>query len=130
MIRGWGLFVGVPQIRSANGVTPLNPKALKVALAICGIACAIALGGVFLPWSAVEKLAGLFGPAPLPEGPVAEYWFRLACAALGLSGVFFLLLARDPLRYEPLLGLFFVGLVCLVMGTLIFVLWRRTVQKR
>jgi hypothetical protein len=60
----------------------------------------------------IEVLAG---------APFKAYMARLMCASGGLVGIFFAILATDPLRYGPMLplagwGLIFTGLICLAGG--------------
>lgn len=106
-------------------------KALKVLLWLCGIGCFLSLPLMVMPWSVIESIcralglesiiAQWFGAESIPNNPLVVYAVRTACAVGALSGVFFIIMARDPVRYRSLViltawGLVFIGLVCLVVG--------------
>jgi len=49
------------------------------------------------------------------------YLFRVSCGVYGLIGIFFIMLAKDPLNYGPMLyvgayGLIIFGLLSLIVG--------------
>ena len=53
--------------------------------------------------------------------PITVYLIRLCLSMVGLIGVFFIVLARNPIKYNGMLflaayGLLFYGLFCLVGG--------------
>jgi hypothetical protein len=92
-------------------------KGLKVALWICGIGCLLAVPFVAFPWTMVENIYQRFGQEP----PATIYFFRITCWLSGLIGVYFIILARNPSRYGPMLalsafGLISFGLLCLAVG--------------
>jgi hypothetical protein len=99
-------------------------KFLKVVLWICGIGFMLSFIVMILPWSAIESLYGFFGEGALPGTPVSGYVIRVMCAIVGLIGIYFLMLARDPVRYRPLLfftslGLIACGLLCFFIGLIV-----------
>lgn len=96
-------------------------RKLSVVLWIAGIGCLLSIFGVVLPWSWLSAWVTVWGLGELPAGTMVVYAVRAGSATFALVGVFFLLLATDPVRYRPFLnlgiaGLILVGLVCLVSG--------------
>ena len=130
-------------------------RALKICLWIAAIACLLSVFGMFLPISAWESIAKFFGIESLPDSPVFMYAARLMSATYALVGVFFVILALDPMKYgvlvpfsgvaSVLLGIVcaIVGLItkmpnlwflcdslsCVVLGVLILAFWQRAKQK-
>jgi len=130
-------------------------RALKICLWIAGIVCLLSVFGMFLPISALQSIAKIFGVESLPDSPVFVYVVRLMLASYVGVGVFFVILALDPMKYgvlvpfsgvaSVLLGIVcaIVGLVaampslwflcdslsCVVLGVLILVFWQRAKQK-
>ena len=126
-------------------------RALKTCLWIAGVGCLLSVFGIFLPISVWESLAKVFGIESLPNSPLFEYAARLMSATYVGVGVFFVILARHPMKYGvmvPFSGLaaVFLGIVCgiiglavgipllwflsdsiscTVLGILIFVFWRK-----
>lgn len=126
-------------------------RALKVCLWVIGVLCLAALVGLVLPMATLESMAGAFGDATFPKAPVVTYVVRTFSATFAAIGVFFILLARDPMRYGvmvPFAGvaaaalgvicgitgaatgiplLWYLGdcVSCLLAGALVLVLWRR-----
>ncbi|KPL05675.1 hypothetical protein AMJ85_11245 [candidate division BRC1 bacterium SM23_51] len=96
-------------------------KGLKIVLWICAICCFLGLVFAALPWRAITACFDWFGLQPPAAEPLTVYIFRLCLAMAGLIGVFFIILARDPLKYGAMLllaayGLLCYGLFCLVGG--------------
>lgn len=96
-------------------------KSLKLVLWICGIGFLTALPFMALPWGAVESVYRWLGEEPIPPVHTAVYVYRIACGMVGLIGIYLIILARNPLRYGPLLvltgcGAIALGLLCLVVG--------------
>ena len=96
-------------------------KSLKVALWVTAIGCLTAVPFIFLPWAAVESIGSWFGIESLPDMPIAVYFFKVVFGVFGLIGVFFIILARNPLKYGPMLnlgafGLILFGLLALILG--------------
>jgi len=126
-------------------------RALKICLWIAGFACLLSVIGVFLPISVFESIAKFFGIESLPDSPQFMYAVRLMSATYAAVGVFFVILALDPMKYGVMVpfsgvGAVFVGVVCaiagllaemplwwflgdslscLVLGVLILVFWRK-----
>lgn len=78
---------------------------------------------MFLPILAIESITRAFGIESLPDSPLLVYAFRLMSATYAAVGVFFVILALDPMKYEVMvpfsgLGAVFVGVVCAVAGLL------------
>ena len=129
-------------------------RALKICLWIAGIGCLLSVLGMFLPVGAIESFVQLFGEQSFPDSPVFLYALRLMSATYAAVGVFFVILALDPMKYGVMVpfsgvGAVFVGVVCaiaglltamplwgflgdslscLVLGVLILVFWRQAKQ--
>jgi hypothetical protein len=128
-------------------------RALKICLWIAGILCLLSGFGMFLPISALEKIAKFFGgeSVELPRSAIVEYAVRVASATYVATGVYLIILALKPMKYGvlvPFTGLaaVFLGVVCgitglvaampplwflgdslccLVLGILILVFWQK-----
>jgi len=96
-------------------------RGLKICLWITGILCLLAVVGLFLPVSACESIAGFFGIETLPDSPLIMYGIRTMSATFAGIGVFFIILALNPMKYGvivPFSGLtvVFIGVVCFITG--------------
>lgn len=126
-------------------------RALKICLWITGVLCLLAVVGLFIPFSGCEAVAGFFGIESLSDSPLVMYCIRTMAATFAGIGVYFIILASDPVKYGVLVPfsgsvMVFIGLVCavtgmmvkmplmwvmgdslscLVLGVLILVFWRR-----
>jgi hypothetical protein len=80
---------------------------------VCAIAFLLSFIFAVLPWRALTAWANLFGV----QIPAAEPWivfvFRLLGATYGMIGVFFVILAQNPLKYGAMLLLAAYGLLLL-----------------
>jgi hypothetical protein len=132
---------------------------LKSCLWIAGIACLLSVCVMFfMPISIWESIAKYFGVEALPDSPMFVYVARLTSAMWTMIGVFFIIMALNPEKYEAMipfsgLAMVFLGMVCwvtglvmgmpsrlvlsdslsgIVLGTLIFALWNRAkrLQKK
>ena len=129
-------------------------RALKICLWIAGVGCLLSVFGMFLPMPVFESIAKFFGIELLPDSPLFMYAFRLMSATYAAVGVFFIILALQPMKYGVMvpfsgLGAVFVGVVCgiaglltamplwgflgdslscLVLGVLILVFWQQAKQ--
>ena len=96
-------------------------KGLKIILWITGICCLPGFVFAALPWRVVTAScdwAGIQAPVALP---ITVLVYRLCCAMCGAIGVFFVILARNPLKYGRMLllaayGLAGYGILSLVGG--------------
>ncbi len=96
-------------------------RGLKICLWITGILCLLSVVGLFLPVSACESIAGFFGIEMLPDSPLIMYGIRTMSATFAGIGVFFIILALNPVKYGvivPFSGLtaVFIGVVCFITG--------------
>lgn len=96
-------------------------RSLKFALWICASGCLAAIPFVVLPWEIIQDLCLWFGIEPIPDTPLLMYFLRGACGIFGLIGLYFIVLARNPLDYGPMLnlgahGLIAFGLLALILG--------------
>lgn len=97
-------------------------KFLQAALCVTAFGCLTAFPFIFLPLNAVNEIITRFGAQPFPNLPSVVYLFRIACAIICLIGVFFVILALNPMRYGPMLrlgayGLIIFGVLSLVFGS-------------
>ena len=98
-------------------------RALKVCLWIAGIGCLLSLFGMVLPISSWEYIAKFLGLELFPDSPQFMYAVRLMSGTYVAVGVFFVILALDPVKYGVMvpfsgLGAVFVGVVCSIAGLL------------
>ncbi|MBC8473071.1 MAG: hypothetical protein H8D56_26725 [Planctomycetes bacterium] len=98
-------------------------RALKICLWIAGIGCLLSLFGMVLPVSSWQSIAKLFGIESVPNLPQFSYAVRVGSGTYAGVGIFFIILALDPLRYGIMvpfsgLGAVFVGVVCAIAGLL------------
>ena len=96
-------------------------RGLKICLWIAGILCLLSVVGMFLPIRVVESFARAFGVQALPDSPLVMYVVRVMSATYAAVGVYFVILARDPMKYAVLvlftgLAAVFVGVVCGITG--------------
>jgi hypothetical protein len=96
-------------------------KSLKVALWVAAIGCLTAVPFIALPWHILDRIILFFGLEPIPNDQLIMYIFRVSCGIYGLIGVYFIILARNPLGCGPMLdlgayGLAIFGLLSLVIG--------------
>ncbi len=96
-------------------------RALKICLWIAGVGCLLSVFGVFLPMSVFESIAKFFGIELPPDSPLLVYAVRLMSATYAAVGVFFIILALQPMKYGVMvpfsgLGAVFVGVVCAIAG--------------
>ena len=96
-------------------------KGLKIVLWITTIVCLIDFLGVIFPWTVTSSIASVFGMDIAGFDGLVKYGIGLGFTLFGLTGIFFLLLALNPLQYGAMLslggyGLVFIGLVALVWG--------------
>lgn len=99
-------------------------RGLKICLWITGILCLLAVVGLFLPLSACESVSGFFGIETIPDSPLIMYAIRTAAATFVGIGVFFIILALNPMKYGVMVSFsglcsIFVGLVCGISGQII-----------
>ncbi|NQT00510.1 MAG: hypothetical protein HQ580_00660 [Planctomycetes bacterium] len=98
-------------------------RALKICLWIAGIGCLLSLFGMVLPVSSWEYIAKLFGVESFPDSPQFIYAVRVASGTYAAVGIFFIILASDPVKYGVMvpfsgLGAVFIGVVCAIAGLL------------
>ena len=96
-------------------------KSLKIALWVAAIGCLTAVPFILFPWCVVENFIQWFGVEPVSESPVVIYLFRVVCGISGLIGIYYIMLARNPLGCGPMLnlgayGLIAFGLISLITG--------------
>jgi hypothetical protein len=96
-------------------------KGLKIILWITAICCLLGFVLAALPWKAVAALCGLAGIQAPSALPITVLIYRVCCAAFGAIGIFFVILARNPLNYGGMLllgayGLVGYGIVSLIGG--------------
>jgi len=96
-------------------------RPLKVCLWVAAVVCLLSVVGLFLPAAAFESFARMTGADTLPDSPVVWYGLRVMSATYVVIGAFLLILARDPVKYGPLVpfsgvAAVFLGFVCGISG--------------
>lgn len=96
-------------------------RALKICLWVVGVLCLLAVLGLLLPLSFWERMASKWGDEPIPKSPMFDYMVRQVSATYVLIGVFFIMIARDPLRYAAFVRLagfggIAMGVACFIAG--------------
>ena len=96
-------------------------KVLKIILWICAISCLLGFIFAVFPWRAITAWFNWVGYQPPAADPITVFMFRLCLAIFGMVGIFFVILARNPLKYGAMLllaayGLLWYGVFCLVGG--------------
>jgi hypothetical protein len=98
-------------------------KGLKNTLWVCAIGFLLNFIFAALPWKAMTAWANVFGV----QMPVAEPWtvfaVRILFTTYGMIGAFFVILARNPLKYGEMLLLAAYGLLLLGILVLIGSIW-------
>ena len=99
-------------------------RALKICLWIAGILCLLSVVGMFLPVSSLDSISKAFGAESFPDSPLVLYLVRVMLATYAGVGVFFIILALDPMKYGilvPFSGIAAVvfGLICAITGLVV-----------
>jgi hypothetical protein len=97
-------------------------RGLKICLWVTGLLCLLSGVGLFLPFSVYEAIGRSFGVETLPDWPLFMYALRTMSATFIGIGVYFIILAFEPMKHKvlvPFSGLVvvFIGIVCVVAGT-------------
>ena len=92
-------------------------KGLKVVLWICAVCCLSGFVAAVLPWQVMTA----WYHQPPTAAPITVFVFRLFMGVSGIIGIFFVILARNPLKYGAMLllaayGLLSFGVFCFVGG--------------
>ena len=94
-------------------------KALKIILWISAIGSLSGFITAFLPWHIIMDWMILTGIKPPGNEPATIYMFRLGFMAYGMIGIFLLVLAKNPLKYEAMLPLAAGFLICYALFRLV-----------
>ena len=86
---------------------------LKTILMVCAIAFLLSFIFAALPWRALTAWANLFGVQIPAAEPWIVFWVRILFTTYGMIGVFFVILAQNPLKYGSMLPLAAYGLLLL-----------------
>ncbi len=87
-------------------------KGLKIILWISAICCLLGFIFAAFPWRAITAWFNWVGYQPPSAEPITVFKFRLCLAIFGIIGIFFVILARNPLKYGAMLLLAAYGLLC------------------
>jgi hypothetical protein len=87
-------------------------RGLKIILWICAICFLEAFIFAHLPWPAINAWLQWMGVQPPIAEPITIFLFRISMAMFGMIGIFFVILAKDPLKYGAMLPLSAYGLLC------------------
>ena len=96
-------------------------RALKICLWVAGIVCVLSIFGMVLPVSSLKSISKLYGIESFADSPQFIYAIRVGLGTYAAVGIFFVILALDPLKYGVMvpfsaLGAIFVGVVCAIAG--------------
>ena len=96
-------------------------KGLKIILWICAISCLMGFIVAAFPWSIITISFHWTGIQLPSAQPTTVFLVRLFLVTFGMIGIFFVILARNPLKYDAMLflsayGLIFCGIFYLVAG--------------
>ncbi len=94
-------------------------KGLKITLWICAIHFLLSFFFLPLPWRAIIAWFNQYGVQISTSDPWTIFWLRLLLTTFGMIGVFFVILARNPLKYGEMLLLAAYGL--LLLGVVVFI---------
>jgi hypothetical protein len=87
-------------------------RALKVILWIIGIGLLIeAVASVLGPWNTIRDLLTRIGITDIPDTAFVAYFFKIASGVFGMVGIFFIMLARNPVGYGGMLNLAAYGMI-------------------
>ena len=87
-------------------------KGLKIVLWICAVCCLLGFIAAALPWRVITAWYDWAGVRPhLGAEPITVFAFRLFLALFGMIGIFFAILARNPLGHGAMLLLAAYGLL-------------------
>lgn len=87
-------------------------KGLKITLWICALSCLLAFVYAALPWQIITAWFEMVNFQPPAAQPSSVYMTRVFLALFGPIGIFFVLLALNPLKYGAMLSLAAYGLIC------------------
>ena len=94
-------------------------KGLKITLWICAIHFLLSFIFLPLPWRTIIAWFNQYGVQISTSDPWTIFWLRLLLTTFGMIGVFFVILARNPLKYGEMLLLAAYGL--LLLGVVVFI---------
>jgi hypothetical protein len=130
-------------------------KGLKIILWICAISCLLGFISAALPWPVITASYRWAGIQPPAAEPTTVFILRLFLATVGMMGIFFVILARNPLSYGAMLllaaywlivfGIFYLvggiryrlpawnysqkAIISVVLGVLILILRKKAIRK-
>ena len=74
-------------------------KVLKTALWLSAIYCLVESSGVLLPWRAITAYFEFYGYQVPAAEPINVFMIRLFSVLFGMIGIFFIILAQNPLLF-------------------------------
>jgi hypothetical protein len=95
-------------------------KGIKTILWICAVSCLLSFGAALMPWKVITTILQWFEAQPFSSEPMGLYTFRVFMIMSGMIGIFFLILAQNPLKYNGMFNLGSYGLLCFGVMCLIF----------
>ena len=101
-------------------------RGLKITLWVCAIHFLLSFIFLPLPWRAITAWFNQYGVQISSADPWTVFWLRLLLTTFGMLGIFFVILARNPLKYGEMLllaafGLLLLGVVILI-GSILYVI--------
>lgn len=98
-------------------------KGLKIVLWLCALCCLSGFVFAALPWRMLIACYQWCGFQVPTEIPLTVYMIRIFSATYGFIGIFFLILALNPLKYGAMLLLAGYGTLCMAVFCLVGGIW-------
>jgi hypothetical protein len=101
-------------------------KGLKITLWVCAISFLMGFIAAALPWQVLTSWCNQNGVLITTSEPLIVFLARISLMIFGMIGVFFIILARNPLKYGEMLPLAGYGLlllgVLILIGSILYIL--------
>jgi len=95
-------------------------KGLVIVLWITSILCLLGFLGLIIPWAWFTAMLSFTDLDISDYQGVEKYATRISCALIGMIGIFFLILAKNPSYYGTMISFGGYGLVALAIACLVF----------
>ena len=79
-----------------------------------GVLLTLAFTAVFLPTDSMAAIHTWLGLGAFPAAPITDYLARSISAIYGFHGVLLLIIAADPVRYDPIVR--YLGITNILLG--------------
>ena len=99
---------------------------IRIKITLWVLAVSFLIGFIFMlfPWQIINRIYIIAGEQPISQTAAVEYSIRVTCGIVGVIGIYFLILAIDPLKYKTLVffssyALIGISLMCIITGLLV-----------